>query len=358
MKTVFILGAGASAESGAPMMADFLDRADDLYSLGVNDILDASDAFESVRRARASLQLIYAKSHLDLDNVESLFGAIEMGNLIGKFPDIEDKTEIRALRASMVTVIYKTLERSIPFPVRDRTIMPPEPFMRFATSIHDLTAPNRSPVTQDVSLLTFNYDVNLDYALHVNRIPFDYCLTGQLPSEHIPLLKLHGSINWGFCEECDRIVAWNMRELNQGLLFPETREIYFNLGSQLPSSTHGDGHKLSTPVLVPPTWNKTDYQPQLAPVWQMAARELAGAENIILIGYSLPETDSFFRYLFALGTQSDTMVRRLWVVNPDEDRTVEERVRTMIGRGIKNRLTFMRLPFGMAIREIFGELTR
>ena len=134
MKTVFILGAGASAESGAPMMADFLDRADDLYSLGVNDILDASDAFESVRRARASLQLIYAKSHLDLDNVESLFGAIEMGNLIGKFPDIEDKTEIRALRASMVTVIYKTLERSIPFPVRDRTIMPPEPFMRFATS--------------------------------------------------------------------------------------------------------------------------------------------------------------------------------------------------------------------------------
>ena len=38
MKTVFIFGAGASKKAGAPLMSDFLDRASDLYRLGVGDI--------------------------------------------------------------------------------------------------------------------------------------------------------------------------------------------------------------------------------------------------------------------------------------------------------------------------------
>ena len=55
-------------------------------------------------------------------------------------------------------------------------------------------------------------------------------------------------------------------------------------------------------MIVPPTWNKTEYHSNLSHVWHEAAVELGSARNIYVFGYSLPETDSFFRYLFALGT--------------------------------------------------------
>jgi hypothetical protein len=41
------------------------------------------------------------------------------------------------------------------------------------------------------------------------------------------------------------------------------------------------------------------------------------AQEIIVIGYSLPETDFFFRNLFALGTVGRKFIRRFAVVNPD-----------------------------------------
>jgi hypothetical protein len=34
----------------------------------------------------------------------------------------------------------------------------------------------------------------------------------------------------------------------------------------------------------------------LSSVWRAAATHLAEAENVFIIGYSLPDTDEFFRY--------------------------------------------------------------
>jgi len=39
----------------------------------------------------------------------------------------------------------------------------------------------------------------------------------------------------------------------------------------------------------------------LANVWWHAAKELSTAEIIIIVGYSLPESDLFFKYLLSLG---------------------------------------------------------
>ncbi|RJP61090.1 MAG: hypothetical protein C4539_20415 [Ignavibacteriales bacterium] len=43
---VFILGAGASVQCGAPLMKDFLDTASDLYKL--NKVREARKDFENV----------------------------------------------------------------------------------------------------------------------------------------------------------------------------------------------------------------------------------------------------------------------------------------------------------------------
>ena len=53
-------------------------------------------------------------------------------------------------------------------------------------------------------------------------------------------------------------------------------------------------------VIVPPGLFKNEYQASLGQVWQQATKELEEAEEIVAIGYSLPETDFFFRNLLLL----------------------------------------------------------
>src|SRR5262249_30299585 len=55
------------------------------------------------------------------------------------------------------------------------------------------------------------------------------------------------------------------------------------------------------PMLVPPSWDKTEYQDLLQPIWNEAVIELQNATRICIIGYSLPDSDAYFRYLLTLG---------------------------------------------------------
>ncbi len=86
------------------------------------------------------------------------------------------------------------------------------------------------------------------------------------------------------------------------------------------------------------------------------AKELAEAQNIFVVGYSLPETDSFFRYLYALGTEGSTRMERFWVFDPDPSGSVESRFREMVGRGIESKFRFFNKTFSEAITHIQGAL--
>jgi hypothetical protein len=81
-----------------------------------------------------------------------------------------------------------------------------------------------------------------------------------------------------------------------------------NIASLLKEVTHCGKPALNDPVIVPPTWNKTQYHKEIGGVWTEAAKHLSEAENIFIIGYSLPDTDQFFRYLYSLGTVGDTLI--------------------------------------------------
>jgi hypothetical protein len=95
-ENVFILGAGASKESGAPLMNEFLDVTEDLLR---EDAFDSASAekIKEVFEIITYLQGVYAKSYLDLNNIESLFGAIEMARVINRLGEYPPKkiSEIR-----------------------------------------------------------------------------------------------------------------------------------------------------------------------------------------------------------------------------------------------------------------------
>ena len=126
------------------------------------------------------------------------------------------------------------------------------------------------------------------------------------------------------------------------------------IGSQLEEYFGKYGHieVEAQPLIVPPTWNKASYHTALSPIWSGAAQHLGEAESIFIIGYSLSETDSFFRLLYALGALGKHPILRLIVYNPDETKEVDNRFREMLGPGATSRYTYRPIKFDEAITEI------
>jgi hypothetical protein len=339
-KTVFILGAGASVEAGGPLMSTFLDEARDLLVSG--RVKDKQGDFERVFHALVRLRDVFYKSGLDLDNIESVFGAFEMARIIGKLGDYPTRT-IAAIAKSIRVVIVRTLDELIKCSYNPNSteggLLPSPSYGHFVRQIQRMNSPSNCQFA--CSVLTFNYDIALDYALMCAHISHDYGLEASIDRKALRLLKLHGSLNWGKCPNCRRIRAAHLSEeeileyantVNSSMFPLRTAQIFAK------ATCDKCGVPLTQdPVIVPPTWNKTEGHKELMNVWRQAAIELSQAENIICMGYSLPETDLFFRYLFALGTVGDAHLRRFWVFDPNAEGAIEERYRRLLGRGIEGK---------------------
>lgn len=344
-KIVFVLGAGASAHCGTPLMKNFLEVAEDLLRAG--EVEEVKEDFENVFEAVGKLHAAQSKAIIDTYNIEDVYAAFEMGKLLGRLPGIEEADRLERLTSSIRKVIGYTLEKTTKVP-KDARINPFQEYYNFTKIILKLIKANRS-----LSVITFNYDLGLEYSLYRNRLLPDYCLGDlELKGNSVTYLKLHGSINWGRCsnEKCGKIVPYR-----------EFRETEFKTGSDygiLPIISRLKRLKCSScnktleedPFIVPPTWNKTAFHGQIEQVWRRAATELKDAENIFVLGYSFPPTDMFFRYLFALGVDMSTILRGFYVY--DIDPAVEGRFRSLLSSGIEQRFHFYHRDFGDTVSMI------
>ena len=335
-------------------MNEFLDTAYDLWRAGAVQ-KPADECFKTVFEAIASLQAVHSKSQLDLNNIESVFTTFEMAKTIGRFPGKAEK-EIEDLIRALKVLIVQTLEKTVRFPYESREIKSPLPYDEFAGLLRHLKE-NTRPL-QRVSIITFNYDIAPDYALYRKGFVADYGLDDKAPvEESIPLLKLHGSMNWSETISSvheKAVIPWTMGEYwaGKGQLSSHFKGKYCHvpIGSELieMSTMH---KKLVTgeAVLVPPTWNKAETHRTLSKVWNRAATKLSEAENIFVIGYSMPETDAFFRYLYALGTVGDVLLKRFWVFDPDDSGRVKQRFEALLGPQAKARFNYNQMAFLEAI---------
>jgi len=356
-KTVFILGAGASRDSGAPLMNDFLDRARKLYANGECGERFRED-FERVTGAISDLQKIHSKSELDIYNIEEVFAAFEMAKLINKFPgdQIREGVDIDLLLKSLKRVIYVTLARSTPL-ITQNTSSLPQPsgsYGKFTTLIKTIMKKELKVPT----VITFNYDLSIDYALFRNDFPINYCLTSNEESRvgEINLIKLHGSLNWFEGKSKKNIIPYEIERkkipISNFQRYQNGEKYYFNIFDKITDNKifyKGQNYNvIPEPFIIPPTWDKSIYHQELSRVWNQAASDLSIAENIYVIGYSLPVTDSFFKYLYALGSEGVKIIERFWVFNPDEE-NVKPRFEEFIGTGIKDRFRFKAITFSKSV---------
>ena len=353
-ETVFILGAGASHLAGVPVMKDFLDRADELRSLGQ---VDAS-AFDLVFDGIAELENTQGKAKIETDNIEEVFGAFEMARMLGRLGDF-DGAKVDGLVAALKLLIVQTIETRMKLYADQDELLPPRPYGGFAKLLRDLCEHSNYMRT---AVLTFNYDVALEYGLYRYSIPYFYHLSEPSNPNVIDVLKLHGSLSWIRCTNC---------QLRRVLDFPtifSTFRSHFVSGNPIPKirATANDG--VTMPIattfaqfgcpscshaqagaaeLVPPTWNKTSYQGDILNVWKRAGLHLSVAKNVVIIGYSFPETDQFFKHLFAVGTIGKNRFKNILVVNPDG--RLKPRYEQLLGPTSAKKFEFLAETFEDAI---------
>ncbi|MGA2903479.1 MAG: hypothetical protein ABSD98_06595 [Candidatus Korobacteraceae bacterium] len=346
---VYILGAGFSSNAGAPLVKDFLDTAREIYDdpnsrLNEDEKLDFQKVFDFRRFVAQSRD----KFSIDLDDIEQLFGLIEMSHRL--------QADVTAVREAMVYVIAKTLQltvakqsrkphiqvgihnsyrnsnlawaKSAPRHPSNFDLFVPDIYSHFARLVNgDYDDPDKQKLRSNV-VITFNYDLIFDDALRAVGVEPAYGLSHKSIEEpgftdenarRLSLLKLHGSANWAICGACGAIHILRTKAADP-----------LELRSRACATCK---HSKLNLLLVPPSWDKSEYRDAMRPVWKSAVDALKGAKRICVIGYSMPETDMFFKFLLTLGLAENQQLYRLIVIDllsPGKENDLEARYRAML----------------------------
>jgi len=341
-KTVYVFGAGASYHVGAPLLNDFLAIAQSLYHRGAMSKDESS--FELVFEWIESLKGASYYVDIDLDNVEHVFSLAEM------------QSQIRGRNGSKLynalkDVIVGTLDESVNIKIRNKAVDFTNSYSSLGNKIRSYQDDRKIRNEDNFadSLISFNYDPILDFSV-ANIVGVNYCLD-KSEREGIKLLKLHGSTNWGVCTKCkknERIIQsflTNYDNLYNWLSSDRFRHLYdgnipFNvqlrvLGRAKCSKCAAVGTLV--PFIIPPTWSKRVTDNSLRSVWGEIVNELKSAYQLIVIGYSMPLTDTFFQYLLTLGLQNNTLLNRVIIVNPDASEQTQNRYGNVFSRSMSKR---------------------
>jgi NAD-dependent SIR2 family protein deacetylase len=290
-KTVFIVGAGFSAPAGIPGQGDLLKTALSYPDLPPDLSRHREDLLRFVERIYG-LDPERAAS-LDLEDIYTpLHQAISRNEYL-KTVAPADLREIENALNLLVSHVIDNGRRPDQFRYDyvDKFVAP---------LLHQKS---ESPTTDSFSIISLNWDILLDkrlYALMGDNGVLDYCchytgidqenkmmpglLARQAGKYAVKLLKIHGSLNWLNCPQCDRLFINKDEKI--GILG-------FSGGT---TCSFCEGVDLDAAILLP-SFRKDLASFHFQHVWNQAAIELAEATKIVFIGYSFPLADFDFRSL-------------------------------------------------------------
>jgi hypothetical protein len=293
MATVYILGAGATkaATQHAPMTDDLLGKAfeylkDDQRVRKVMDFV--GDFYLGLGHDQmAATQHFAAKDLPRIEDVLSLLDAAMASNepLSSKY----DVAYLRGLRFDLTYLIYGVLQHSLDV-VSDSYSPVYEGFVR-ALSNGDSVISLNYDIAVDNALLERLYETaqaSVDYGLRV-RYSYQAGKYGERLGP-VPLLKLHGSLNWLYCPECN---ALDVTEGHKGVY------VVFKKGEGCKCM---ECQKASyEAILITPSFVRSSANGLLVSVWKRAEQAVAKAERLVFIGYSLPDADVDLRSMLTKG---------------------------------------------------------
>ena len=331
---VYVLGAGFSRSAGLPLMNNFLHVMRDAHPWLVTQQRNTEAiAIESVLKFRLDSASAAYRVPLEVENIEHLFSlasATNSSELSDALPLAISATLDYAAAQSRPVAITVNYAGPTPAQLPKDWALKPSPGASPAT----ISMPGYDflvgqligyfqPVQTKNTIITFNYDLLVEESLErlgrtvaygfsqgvANYDSSASALVAQNSPDSIPLLKLHGSMNWGY-------------RGGRGRSFT----VY---GSYAALSA-----AKASPELVPPTWRKLFGGP-LNHVWDAAVQAIEGATRLVIIGFSIPDTDLHFRYLLAAGLMNNISLREVLLVTPDaESEMMQARLVNLLRPGV------------------------
>ena len=320
-RIAFLLGAGASnpSPSSIPtvteLLPELLRRARRLDREQVTSLADFCDQQQ-------------------LDNIEDLLTAVQISAFCSRKPSIMRLVEFQLfgrnisrahavrgpripMRADVSSVAYIQETLQVLFGLLSNLMLPANPNAGHSAIVNYLRTKPTTPI------ITTNYDCCIDRALISECVPFTYAVDFDnahaltSPSNTAaPLIKLHGSLNWFYCETCQK-VRW--------IDIEETVANYNNQRGEYPIiSVCNECGGQRRALLVPPHAMKFDIAPPLQTLIGKAASCFEESTLIVVVGFSFADADLYISRMLikAMQASKDT---RLAIIDPDTG--VLERVR-------------------------------
>jgi NAD-dependent SIR2 family protein deacetylase len=315
-KITFILGAGASAPSGIPTVSTLLPELwKRAKKIGREDLDNLSNWCDDQ----------------EIDNIEDLLTAAyisdfavkngKVNSLLGYFLFSRGKKASRIrenytssqIEASSISFLQDTLQTL--FGLLASTMISAEPNPTHTEIVNFI---KKHPRT---SIVTTNYDGCMDEALLNSKVLFRSMINeGSMIKDNnqnaVELIKMHGSINWVYCESCQEVKEFGLQFLknayNEDTLSYPVMGLCKNCGG------------LRRPLLVPPLSFKILTFPKLIDLWNLAREKIEEADYLIVVGYSFAEADTYITKIIA---RSMSMNKNQKMIIIDTNQTLVQNLR-------------------------------
>jgi len=319
-KVSFLLGAGASkpAPSNIPtvmeLLPDLLTRA---RRLDREDVAKLADFCE--RRKITNIEDLLTAAHLATfcSRNPTVLKLVEF--LLYRAQETEDRLSRhrRDERVDLSSVAFLQDTLQVLFGLLSSKMLPAKP-----NAGHKAIAQYAKAHTKS-QIVTTNYDCCMDLALGEEPKDFDYGMefanaqrTRIADKPTTRLIKLHGSLNWFYCETCQDVQLTNIKKTVESFLNDEVPYPVIAVCR----SCHGQRRGL----LVPPLAMKFDMAPPLTGLLRDAHNAFQNADLIVVVGFSFSEADLYISRMLSKSMQTSEG-QKLVVIDPNRD--VVEKVR-------------------------------
>lgn len=376
-KRVFVLGAGLSAECGAPLIANFLSEpflnlispekrsiiVDFLRTiengetiLNIEDVLGLIDTnivrgnsiglynpSKLLQMRRTVLEAINEILTRIWDTINEELGVEKIDNPYAvQLSEIGESKEIH--RTKIIRMLAAELEFFSQSREKNVTIineLPPraEGWINSYVRLTGILKPNDT-------IITFNYDNFLELALSniLERedidLGFDYfelspdmdvlchgdlCNRIRTPDYvkyKITVLRPHGSLNWGICSNCGELIVTYLTPL---LGVKKYIDFIKNSANKKEKERHFCCKNFDPQLLiVEPTWMKLYTNYYLGQVIENTIQKMAEADEIFFIGYSFSDSDSLIRDILtkSLHMRADKYWDSIFIINTSQEAIV------------------------------------
>ncbi|RNI32828.1 hypothetical protein EFY79_19750 [Hanamia caeni] len=317
-KTVYILGAGFSMDSGAPSQAQIIQK---IYQL--------KESFKKNSKARPWLKKMdsFLTDQLRVSDDQKAFYSLEdIYTPIDK--SLVEMESFRELSPTKLLDLRDTLNRLVILAVRESIAKSKKDKLTIEQFADCLVAQCKKRLEDEkedrVSVITTNWDIMLDNAIYSRLcsdpkpkgMPFlgviDYCCYISSLKEdaddikpglyalgkggyNVKLLKLHGSLNWLQCPKCQRLYVSLYKRFAGGYVY--SKKFCRHCEKNFNEKKHYSNQLRVN--LITPTFLKNLNNIQNKLIWQNAGIELSEASKVVFMGYSFPLADFEFKQLLS-----------------------------------------------------------